>query len=132
MTTDAAWVVRKVSVEILVEISQMCEPQDRETTLTAVMLKFLKDTNKWVKISAYKQLGPFIATLSGLSISEKLYEHYCQMTENSLNGLSPENEIIIACAFNFPAVLQAFGAGRWTQMSKMFNIMMKKAPEVIL
>lgn len=108
----------------------MCEPNDRETTLTTIMLKFLKDTNKWVKVASYKELGRFINTLSGLNISEKLYENYCQMTDNTLNSLSPDNEIIISCAFNFPAVLQAFGASRWPQMSKMFLLMMKKGPEV--
>lgn len=108
----------------------MCEPIDRESTLTTIMLKFLKDNNKWVKISGYKQLGPFISTLAGLNINEKLYENYCLMTESSLNNLSPDNEIIIACAFNFPAVLQAFGSSRWTQMSKMFLTMMKKQAEI--
>jgi hypothetical protein len=39
-------------------------------------------------------------------------------------------KIIHACAFNFPAVLQAFGASRWTQMSKMFTTIMKKSSEV--
>jgi hypothetical protein len=72
----------------------MCEPNDRETTLTNVMLKFLKDSNKWVKLASYKQLGPFIATLSGLEISEKLYENYCQMTDSTLNSISPGNEVI--------------------------------------
>lgn len=71
----------------------MCEPNDRESILTTIMLKFLKDTNKWVKISSFKQLGPFIWTLAGLNINEKLYENYCMMTEASLNSLSPDNEV---------------------------------------
>ena len=71
----------------------MCEPVDRESILTNIMLKFLKDNNKWVKISSYKQLGPFISTLAGLNINEKLYDNYCLMTDSSLNNLSPENEV---------------------------------------
>lgn len=78
----------------------MCEPNDRETTLTSVMINFLKDSNKWVKIASYKQLGPFISTLSGLAIKEKLYENYCQMTESTLNSLSPGNEVKLIKKFS--------------------------------
>lgn len=93
VTNDNAWVVRKACVDNLVEITQLCEPNDRESFLTVVMLKFLKDTNKWVKISSFKQLGPFISTLAGLNINEKLYESYCMMTDPSLNSISPDNEV---------------------------------------
>lgn len=93
MTNDTAWVVRKACVDNIVDITKMCEPNDRENMLTSIMLRFLKDTNKWVKISGYKQLGPFISTLAGLNINEKLYENYCLMTESSLNNLSPDNEV---------------------------------------
>lgn len=93
--TDSAWIVRKACVENLVDVSRMCEPNDRETTLTTLMLKFLKDSNKWVKIASFKQLGPFISTLSGLTISEKLYDYYCQMTDSTLNNLSPGSEVKI-------------------------------------
>ena len=38
------------------------------------MLNLLKDENKWVKIAAFKSLGPFIASLESPNISEKLFE----------------------------------------------------------
>ena len=94
------------------------------------MLKLLNDSNKWVKISAYKCLGPFISSLSGMNISEKLFENYCQMTSNSLNALSSDNEIMSSCSFYFPAVLAAFGPEKWPAMSKMFYFLIKKPPEV--
>lgn len=71
----------------------MCDPTTRETSLTNIILKLLKDANKWVKISAYKQLGPFISTLSGFKISDKLYDNYIQMTGNTLSNISPDNEV---------------------------------------
>jgi serine/threonine-protein phosphatase 4 regulatory subunit 1 len=86
-------VVRKACVDNFVEISQMCEPEVRESSLTNTYLKFFKDINKWVKISAYKNLGPFISTLSGRNISDKLLEFYSQMTDNSANNLSNDNEV---------------------------------------
>jgi hypothetical protein len=33
------------------------------------MLNLLKDTNKWVKASAYKNLGKFIYALKGIKIN---------------------------------------------------------------
>ena len=38
------------------------------------MLGFLKDSNKWVKIAAYKNLIPFIDTLSDTEINQELFE----------------------------------------------------------
>ena len=37
---------------------------------------------------------------------------------------------MIACAYNFPAVLQAFGANKWPQLSKIFHTLIKKSSEV--
>jgi hypothetical protein len=54
----------------------------------------LKDLNKWVKISAYKNLGPFIATLEGGEVNEKLFENYIKMTEPAINNLGTDNEVI--------------------------------------
>jgi len=36
------------------------------------MITFLKDNNKWVRLSSYKNLGKFIFTLKGLKMNEKL------------------------------------------------------------
>lgn len=36
------------------------------------MCNLLKDANKWVRSSAYKNLGNFIYCLKGLKINEKL------------------------------------------------------------
>jgi len=33
------------------------------------MFSFLKDTNKWVRLSAYKNIGKFIHNLKGLKMN---------------------------------------------------------------
>ena len=58
------------------------------------MLNLLKDENKWVKIAAFKSLGPFIASLESPNISEKLFEYYYSMTENATKNISTENEVL--------------------------------------
>ena len=85
--------MRKACVDYIVEISQLCEPKVRESILTPIFLKFFTDINKWVKISAYKNLGPFISTLAGLEISESLLKHYYEMIESSVINLSGNNEV---------------------------------------
>lgn len=75
------------------EIAVISDETTRESQLTEVLLAFLKDSSKWVKVAAYKNLGPFIATLMGRRINEKLIESYLAMAESSVNGLSQENEV---------------------------------------
>lgn len=55
------------------------------------MLNLLKDSNKWVRLSAYKNLGKFIYMLKGLKMSEKLVQEYCRMPDNDINSIGREN-----------------------------------------
>lgn len=51
------------------------------------MLDFLKDESKWVITSAYKNLGPFISSLTnngGFVNNDKLYDYYFSMIDSSL------------------------------------------------
>lgn len=45
------------------------------------MLTLLKDANKWVRSSAYKNLGNFIYYLKGHKISDKLIYEFCRMVD---------------------------------------------------
>jgi hypothetical protein len=38
------------------------------------MIGLLKDNNKWVRISAYKNLGAFIYLLKGLKLNDRLLQ----------------------------------------------------------
>lgn len=103
-------------VEILVDISKICELKDRCDTLTKLLLVFLEDPNKWVKISAYKALGQFIATLEGGELNEKLFSHYMKMTDHSINYISNDNEVrdLIRpsrCLLSLSACFWATGGG---------------------
>ena len=125
----------------------MTETKVKETTLTNLILKFLKDSNKWVKISSFKQLGPFIYSLSDCQISEKLIEYYCQMaveesfSENEVNIFNYKKhrfsmkfiyKLGISCAYNFPAVLKAVGVEKWPVLFNTFQALLNKGPEVII
>jgi len=127
---DQHWGVRKACIENACEISQLSENETRENQITEIYLKFLEDNSKWVKVAAYKNLGPFIATLIGLKVHEKLIENFLKMSHSSVNGLSNANEIIYECAFNFPAVLYTLGGSKWSSLSRLFKDL-TKGPEKV-
>ena len=90
------------------------------------MLSFLKDSNKWVRISAYKNLGPFIFQLKGLKFNQELLKQYCKMADNDINNLSKQNEIVYSCAYKFPAVLNSVGKERWeSDLWKIYEKLLK-------
>lgn len=66
---QANWAIRKTCVDIIIEMSELSSEADREGSISDIMLGLLKDTNKWVRLSAYKNLGKFIHTLKGLKIN---------------------------------------------------------------
>merc|ERR1719242_39983 len=63
LATDNIWSVRKGCVESIVDLSKAVNETTRERLVT-IMEKFLKDTSRWVRNTAYEFLGPFISTLS--------------------------------------------------------------------
>jgi hypothetical protein len=52
-------------MEIILDIAKLCTSEEKEGVLTEVYVGLLKDNNKWVRISAYKNLGPFIHEVKG-------------------------------------------------------------------
>lgn len=71
-SNETNWGIRKSCVDIIIDMAAICDEATREGFLTEIMLNFIKDPHKWVKIPAYKSLGPFIAALKGRNINDKL------------------------------------------------------------
>lgn len=61
---DAFWIVRKSCAEVIVSVACTVSLEHRSTILSEVLANFLSDESKWVRISAYQHLGPFISTLA--------------------------------------------------------------------
>merc|ERR1719203_2062728 len=61
LATDNIWSVRKGCVESIVELSKAVRTETR-LELVSLMEKFLKDTSRWVRNTAYEFLGPFLST----------------------------------------------------------------------
>ena len=52
------------------------------------------------------------------------------MVDPKVAQLATEKEIPIACAYNFPAVLQTVGVKHWGTLKKVFFKMLKMSPRI--
>ena len=67
---DQVWAIRKLCADTFPMFAVKCRRRTREQQLTECFIKLLDDNSRWVKISAYKSLGSFIATFSKENVSE--------------------------------------------------------------
>ncbi|KAL0109161.1 hypothetical protein PUN28_014328 [Cardiocondyla obscurior] len=61
---DRVWNVRKACVEVMMPVSCCSTPEHRRLFLADILTKHLNDDSKWVRISAFQILGPFISTFA--------------------------------------------------------------------
>lgn len=130
ISKDQTWGVRKACVESLVAVCQILQLDKRNAFFSEIMLDLVKDESKWVKISAFKALGPYIHSLKGGPLSGRVFESFLMMADPKVNALTEENEIAISCAFYFPAVVYTVGKQCWVQLSKVFKVFVKHKDQV--
>jgi hypothetical protein len=70
---DQVWAIRKVCADSFSTFALKCSRKTREDILTESFIRLLNDNSRWVKISAYKSLGPFIATFIKSSSDETFF-----------------------------------------------------------
>ena len=73
LCADEIWGVRKACAEVFMSVSCACTLQTRKQSLAPVFAKLLDDPSRWVRMSAYKTLGPFISTFAHPSITRLSY-----------------------------------------------------------
>ncbi|KYN13323.1 Serine/threonine-protein phosphatase 4 regulatory subunit 1 [Trachymyrmex cornetzi] len=61
---DRIWNVRKACVEVMMPVSCCLTAEHRRLLLADILAKHLIDDSKWVRISAFQMLGPFISTFA--------------------------------------------------------------------
>merc|ERR1719373_213455 len=123
LATDNIWSVRKGCVESIVELSKAVRSETR-LELVSLMEKFLKDTSRWVRNTAYEFLGPFIATLTSEQISPEFLRSFTNIPK--LKSAEADTESCNHCAFNFPAVVQTVGKERWDELREAYMLLLKK------
>eukprot|EP01084_Bolivina_argentea_P310940 538159_1 len=118
-----AWSVRKGCVESFVDVSSSINSQQR-IKLIPTMEKFLNDSSRWVRNTAYEILGPFINTLNEENISIDFLKYFTSIPH--LSSAEAHADCIDHCAFNFPAVVLTVGKHRWNELNDTYNILCHK------
>ncbi|CAG5116481.1 unnamed protein product, partial [Candidula unifasciata] len=72
---DGVWGVRKACAECFMTVSCACSLETRKLELANLFVNLLCDQSRWVRMSAFQQLGPFISTFAdadrtGLFVNE--------------------------------------------------------------
>jgi len=125
---ENTWSVRKVCVDVIVEMVKQAKTLSVKEELSKWMLHFLKDGHKTVRINAHKALPMFIGVVElpkGSPMVERLMDPYLRLLDSELNHQVGSNDIVRNVAYNFPAVLQTLGGDQWKQLYPLFNRMMK-------
>ncbi|XP_068082283.1 serine/threonine-protein phosphatase 4 regulatory subunit 1 isoform X2 [Anabrus simplex] len=76
LCADDVWGVRKSTAEVFVSVSCACSLSVRKNTLAPVFANLLVDQSRWVRMSAFKALGPFISTFADLSVTGLGYNQH--------------------------------------------------------
>jgi len=61
---DGIWGVRKACTECFMEVSNSLSPDARRSDLAQLYVGLLCDQSRWVRMSAFQALGPFISTFA--------------------------------------------------------------------
>ncbi|XP_029051724.1 serine/threonine-protein phosphatase 4 regulatory subunit 1-like isoform X2 [Osmia bicornis bicornis] len=61
---DKAWGVRKACVDVMMPVACCMTLQQRQLLLAELLAMHLDDESKWVRMSAFQILGPFISTFA--------------------------------------------------------------------
>merc|ERR1719210_2535393 len=70
---DGVWGVRKACADVFMPVSCVCSPTVRQTELSPLFTNLLKDQSRWVRMTAYQALGPFISTFADSNITALLH-----------------------------------------------------------
>jgi len=83
---DGIWGVRKACAEVSMSMSCACDPATRRTVLAPVFAQLLQDECRWVRITAFQTLGPFISTFADPTITSLAYNNVGELVLKNTDG----------------------------------------------
>jgi serine/threonine-protein phosphatase 4 regulatory subunit 1 len=125
---ENTWSVRRVCVDIIIDLVKHAKTSTSKEWLSKWILHFLKDGHKTVRINAHKVLPMFIGMIELPKDSfmiDKLLDPYLRLLDSELDQQVGSNKIVRNIAYTFPAVLKSLGSIKWKQLYPLFNRMMK-------
>jgi len=92
--------------------------EDRHDIVASLFKRFVNDTSRWVRLSAYEALGPLIASFGCNqqqgAVPDVLVDAFLAM--RTIDG-----ELIECCAFNFPGVVVTLGQQGWPKLRSVYK-----------
>ena len=64
LAEDVVWGVRKACADSFSLLSEMVSDESRKNVMSELFVKLLNDESRWVRLSAYQELGKFIASFT--------------------------------------------------------------------
>nr|CAD7460997.1 unnamed protein product [Timema tahoe] len=77
---DEIWGVRKACAEVFMSVSCACTMEMRKSTLASLFANLLSDPSRWVCMSAFQTLGPFISTFADPRVTGLTYNRVGELT----------------------------------------------------
>ena len=133
LSEDQSYLVKKVAAEILPKITKLCSTETISKELLPIYKNFVQDEKGAVRNVAIEIFGEFISLIKPNETENfsELLDFYVD-TILELGSQKKENKTIIQkCAYNFPAVLQFFGAQAWQKLKPCFVKMANEKDEKI-
>ena len=133
LSTDTNWLVKKVAAENLPKITKLCDAETISKEIIPIFKNFVQDEKGAVRNVAIENFGEFISLINQDTTQNftELLDFYVD-TIVDLGSQKKENKAILQkCAYNFPAVLQFFGAQSWTKLKPCFIKMANEKDEKI-
>ncbi|KAK5642612.1 hypothetical protein RI129_008779 [Pyrocoelia pectoralis] len=103
LCADEIWGVRKACAEVMISVSSACSSIKRRTLLAPVFATLLQDGSRWVRLSAFESLGPFISTFADPTSTRLAYNNVGELVLVNTDG----TEFRITPSYSDPNVLRS-------------------------
>ena len=128
--------IKKECVLILPKITKLCNDENLSKELIQIYKNFVNDENSEKNNSKYAAIEIFGEFISFIKPNEnENFDDLLKCYVESIKDMSEEKReyktVIEKCAYNFPAVLQFFGAKAWPQLKPCFERMANQKDEKI-
>jgi len=121
LTEDKIWGVRKASIEGIIPIAQIVPHNIRKEKLSPIFRRLIEDPSRWVRHTAYKKLGEFIATyIDQPDLDHDFVDFFLSMGLEEKDEFFGDSDVAVYCAFNFPAILQTVGKDNWNELKPLY------------
>lgn len=120
------WTIRKTCLENTPKITELCDDELKETVVIDIFKSFIRDGNKLVRLGTLELYGKFISVLPKKCLSDSILDFFissvekCYLKNTTKVKSSIDPDAAYYCAYNFPAVLNFFGAENWEVLKELY------------